>query len=780
MQGSRKSLVSASAGIILLLLSVIVHAFLSADPEQVAGRASAALESKSARAAELAAAGVTQEPSRFFGSFSGAFKEEQVALYLFRNDSLAAWNNAQIPFSGELSLFGESSGLRQLNHGYYYYELKRDGNRACLTLLRIKPRYELQNRYLSNDFARWLRLPKDIEMLPDSVAGAPVTVNGKVLFRVAGNESSYSSRLADDICFSLLFAGLILLMVSILMWLSEGAWQPAAAGILGLLVLRVLMLTTRSPQFLYNSTLYDVRMFGNAAAFANGYLGDILINASILLMVSCAFRFVSMNSATGRWIFRLGALALVFIAAGMFNRITASVVSNSTLNFNFLDFMNLSVGTFVALVSVALVSVSVFMLLRVLVEEVHGHKWAWAWILCPVAAYPIVLFSTDGRHYWIAAAWLPAVSVLLLLAAWSRRVGPVTSLALYLLLMSATASAMLSYYISLNETKNLEVLTLKLAERQDEVLENEFGSTIGKLFNDEQVGNLLRILPASAEAVSELVNTKYFGGYFKRYTVEFSLFDKNCRPLIGTTDPVLQNEGFFTDQIRFHSDSVSRGLHFVSNFRRNATYIAAMPLGEYRLYALLQPKQFEELGSFPDLLLDESQQRHEKLAGFSYAVYRADQNTSNYGSLNYPPFFPDSANLAKTEPEYVHWYFSADDHTKIIISRPVRTWAYFFTFNSYMLLLFSITGYLLFVLYSSLFTDAFSTSSLTRRIQAIIILLLLVAMSAVGYTSARLVSEQFAAENTKELREKTEIIFTDLSRMFSPEQLFDPDRKSVV
>ena len=780
MRNSRKSVLSVAVGMLFLFLSLIVHFTVSYDITGLAARASGVLEKKAGRASALAASAVNKDPEDFFVSCNEPFTREGIAMYLFSGDSMIAWNNAQLPFWGKASSFIGEQGMVSLPFGHYYFAASRRGDRTALALLRIKPKYELQNRYLSNDFARWLGLPAGVALSADSV-GAAVLYRGIPQFFIRGTDEKYSSAGADNFCYGLFLFGLVLIMAGVLFWVRERSWKLALAGVFSLLVLRGLLLLARWPGFFYSSDFYNVRIFGNAGSFVNGYLGDILINGVLFLFLASALSFASSYfHARMRWVFRGGAMATVLLMVEVFNRVVASVVTNSTLNFNFLDFMNLSPGTLVALCALALMAIAVFMLLYPLAAHARSHRGGWLWFFSPLLLYALLIIFSGGYNHWVEAAWPGFAAVLVFGAGYSGRAGPVTSFAVYLLFISAASSASLSAYISSNETKNLEVLTQKLGERQDEVLENEFRESRRKIYGDLQVMNLLKILPASAEAVADLINGKYFGGYFKRYTVAFSLFDESCRPLLTPSDPVHLNEGYFEDQLRYNSDSVSEGLFFVTNYRRNARYIGVLPLGSHRLYVMLEPKQFEELGSFPDLLLDESQQKHERLTGFSYAVYRAGQNTSSFGALNYPPFLPDPTAFAKAEPGFVHWYFSSDDYTRIIISRPEKTWSYFFTFNSYMLLLFSIIGYFLFIVYSIVFTDTFSTSSLTRRIQAIIIVLLLLAMSAVGYTSARLVQTQFSSENSKELREKTEIIFTDLSRMFTPAQLFDPVNREAV
>ena len=351
---------------------------------------------------------------------------------------------------------------------------------------------------------------------------------------------------------------------------------------------------------------------------------------------------------------------------------------------------------------------------------------------------------------------------------------------LQVIIISAVMSVILNDHIELNQSKDLSVLSLKLGERQDPVLENEFEGISNQIEKDENLRNLIMILPSTSDAIIELLNQKYFNDYFKRYQVEVSLFDKDCHPLLAVTNPVLLNEGFFEDQIKFHSDSTFiEGLFFNKDYRKNSRYIARIKLGDHRLYVLLQPKQFEELGSLPDLLLDQTQQKHEKLKNFSYAVYRSGQNTSSYGNFNYPINLPDPKNLAAASSEHVHHYHEADESTVVIISRGLKTWGYFFTFNSYMLLFYSLFTYGGFFLYSLIFTKRFTSASLTRRIQVIVILLLLVAMSAVAITSATLVTRQFRSENKEQLREKTEIIINELSQ-FKTEMLFEEGQKEAV
>jgi signal transduction histidine kinase len=352
-------------------------------------------------------------------------------------------------------------------------------------------------------------------------------------------------------------------------------------------------------------------------------------------------------------------------------------------------------------------------------------------------------------------------------------------LGIQILVMSLITSGFFNYYIEKNEKQYLEEFAYKLSERQDALLESEFAGVPGKIVTDDKLKVLLNFLPNSQKEIDQLLKQKFFNGYFNRYNIDFSMFDPDCKPLLAPSQPILLNEGFFEDQIKFNSDSTFLPeLFFVEKYKKNSRYIGKIKIDDKNLYILLEPKQFEEMGSFPDLLL--SQQKPDKLRNFSHAVYRSDQNTNRVGEVNYPYYFRDSTALANSNPDFVHHYFTPDESTRIIISKRAKNWNYLFTYNSYLFLFFSVISFFCYYIYAFAFTSNFKNASLTRRIQTIVIVLLLLAMSAVGITSGRLVRKQFSVDNIKQLQEKTQIIINELNAQFKPEELFSTNQRELV
>ncbi len=472
----------------------------------------------------------------------------------------------------------------------------------------------------------------------------------------------------------------------------------------------------------------------------------------------------------------LPAMLSLFIFL-QFNRVLVSLVNNSTFNFNFLSILNIKPTVAVALAAIGLLALALFAAVNtfwiIIKEEKTGKYVYWTFLLI------MLLTGWMLSPVFLESAWIVPFGAIVYFFTGRGPNHFSLALGLEVLLLSIVTSSFLNSYIEKNQALDFEILTQRLGERQDQILESEYRAIPKKLVADENLKNLFEFLPESAKEIQQILRQKYFNGYFDRYKMEFSVFDKNCQALLVADDPVLLNEGYFDDRIQHYSTPLADGLFFVKDYQQNTQYLIKLDMGRFRLFARVEARQFEEAGSFPELFLDRSLQTQEKLRNLSYAVYRSGQNTSRYGEFNYPYFLSDSATLSRSSPDYAHFYYEPEPSTQVIISRNKLNWAYFFTFNSYLLLFFSVLTYLCYLVYASVFTSLFQTSSLTRRIQAIIIALLLLAMSAVGIISGRQVTAQFEAENRKQLEEKNRVIVSELNTQFGA-SLFDDSQKEFI
>ncbi|WP_317899483.1 sensor histidine kinase [Aurantibacillus circumpalustris] len=782
MKSGKVNFTSIILGLILIGGAIIFDRYSVFSIEEIGVKSTKAIEKKAELCKKAFPLLFTKDVGTDWEQLSEYYANERIGLYLWQNDSLIFWNNSQIPLPKVSAIFLKTFGFIKLPHGHYLYFKEVSGQKTALALCLVKPDYEIQNNYLKNDFKDWTGIPKGITVDTSSNAEHRITIDGNSLFSIKGGEEKFNNTTGDNLAFifflTTYLASLLLLLLNV-----KRSNNDVFAGfsVVGVLIIRFLMIGLKWPFFFYRTALYDLQLFGNAQSFMNGYLGDILLNAFTLLFIAAVFHFYSyrLTKQAKQFVYSALMVGFIFILFYQFNQIAVSLINNSTLSFDFLSIFNIKFEVFIGLGALSVCSLASFLLINCSLQVFNGRQFFVVYLCICTVHYTLYRDTGLFENYWLL---LYAGLLFLLQKFYNSKIA--LALGLQILFMSVVTSKFLNTYIEKNQQQDLSILSIKLSDKQDAILENEFADIPRRMAQDEPLNRMLNFLadiPTAEKETELLLKQKYFGGYFNRYTVEFSLFDKNCSPLLEVKKPVHVNEGFFIDQIRENSDSTFvEGLFFVKNYKKNVQYIGKINLGDRRLYVMMEPKQFEELGSFPDLLLDQSQQKPEKLKSFSHAVYRSQQITSRFGDFNYPFSLQDSITLLKSNQDFIHHYYQPDENTEVIISQKAKRWNYFFTFNSYLLLFFSMVTYLSYLVYSAVFTDHFSSPTLTRRIQTIIIVLLLLAMSAVGITSGNLVSRQFDGNNKKQLEEKTQIIINELSSQFKAEQLFDVSQKELI
>lgn len=777
-------------GLLVMLSAFLLNRTYTVSLENIAGKASLNIEDKS-HSCEMALDLLFREdPDSSWKKLNRIYEEEKVGIYFFTGDNLRFWNNSQIPLKQKPSDFKNQNGLIKLDQGYYIYFKKQIDSITGIALCLVKPAYALENNYLKNDFVDWLEMPQEIKLDTTSRnTSTGVLLNGECVFSIKGNDQNHYYDGSSDSCFVIFLVGFVILLASVLMYTSsKGSGIVKALGSISLIIaFRFVMLWLKWPAFIYRSSLYDLKLFGNAQSALNGYLGDIFLNAICIVSIVFIFYFHFSGSAKikNRWIEPLISFLLFFIIVHQFNQTAISLITNSTLSFDFIAIFNVKPQVFVGLAALGFYSITLFLLVYRSCGFFSGNALLQVLKACAyfaaIGLSEQLFYSVENyyENYWLLL-YAPLIFVLLKFA----RINSTLALGIQIVITAFITSSFFTQYINKNQHKDLEFLSYELSERKDDILENEFSNIPVRIKQDGDLNNLMSIVkdvPNAGQEISLLLKQKYFGGYFDRYTVDFSLFDDKCTPLLPIKRFEAFNEGFFEDQIKNNADSAFvEGLFLVNNGRKNSQYIGRITLGTMRLYILMEPKQYEELGSFPDLLVDRSQQKPERLKNFSHAVYRSRQISSRYGDFNYPFFLPDSATLTNSNSGFAHHFFHPDESTDLIISQEARGWNYFFTFNSYLLLFFALLTVIMYIMYSWFFARLYTSPTLTRRIQTIIILLLVLAMTAVGVTSGKLVTGQFEKNNKKQLEEKTRIIINELSEQFKPQQLFDASQKELV
>ena len=768
------SLISA---VILLLLGIFIPLFNKFDLQEAAKTAQNRLFLKIEQAEALKNAYLQKKDSK---KIIESYDEQFIGIFALKNDSLVFWNTSQIPITPEKLEGLQKEGITHLRNGWYYFNASdaKQKDEKVISLIFLKPDYDLQNNYLKNDFCEWLHLPEETQLdtvITNKEWGVYSSTH-QFLFQLQSKTILFANKTTQNISFYLLVCGFIVLLFFLIKQTATKSFGVFAIIWTAVFLVYALCLYWHFPEYLYGLELFNIQRFANADSLLNAYLGQIFLNGLLILAFSVAwYKHLKSKTKLSSYLYTLITFVCIAFVVSWLNQLLKSLITNSTLSFDFLNLFNTNWLSYFGIVALVLINLSLCVFIISFYEIV---KLKWIFIAAIFALIGIVFWQ--HAQFTIQTYWGAGLFLMLVGLKYFKIPVNALSVGYVILYLSICNSTILSRYIDANDAKNLEVLSFQLTERQDPLLESEFANLPNQIKKDKNLQNLFSILPLSETETPTFIKQKYFSGYFEHYNVEVALFDKDCNPLLPNANAVYRNEGFFTDQITYFSQTpIDSNLFFIDKYKQNARYIALIKLNDYKLFVLMEPKQFEEIGSFPDLLLDQSQQKQAKLKAFSYAVYRNNQLSNRFGSFSYPYLRPDSTAL-QNEILYVHNVYNTDADTEVIISSPKKNWSYLFTYNSYVFLFFSLLTFLIYVVYSLVFKPINTGISLTQRIQFIIILLLLLAIGSIAISSTQLIKKQFSSDNTSLLQEKSQSVVNDVLPIIQGDNVLREEQRELV
>jgi signal transduction histidine kinase len=785
--------VNTKTGIALALLCFLSALFLnylnSSSTEGLRNKAEKLLHKKEERALEqldlMAKMLEKNTPAQLFNLYEGnitrLYDEEKIALFIFESDSLRFWSTNQVPFhDNSLTFIEEENGIRHLRNGWYEFFYKKAGKYDALSLILIKPDYDVQNNYLNNSFAEWLQLPASARLkYPVANKEAEVrSLSEKPLFSIETYESSVYGK-------GLSYVSVILFFMAFFMFLIFGlrdflkkeiSFLKFAIISAGVLAVRAFMIWLKWPSLLYQNELFDAATYGNTDSFFNELLGDIFLN--VLLFFAWTFVFykkvrIKLSSPFNQvLILCVFAIGLTLLSLQL-NHTIESFVSNSTISFEFSNFFNLNSLSFLCLGIILINGFSVALLIEKFIQLLKelALRPRNLFLISLLIVYT-ALFFLFGKSYFTIYEWfwfLIFLGASVVLEAYTSR-RSIISIGTRLMLFSVIVSFLFSYYNSQNEEKNLKFLSDQLLDKQDPIVENTFSEVVEEIENDGQLMKALKSLPLFASQTEQHIRQNYFTGYFEKYNIQLALFDSLCMPYFKNSDLTLSNNEFFEDQIA-KSMPIRENLFFIKEYEANSLYVGKIDfetsLGRkplYTLYVLLSPKQFADEGSFPDLLLDKSQQKQTKYKQFSYAIYKNGKLSANYGDFDeYPIYYGAKPSLISSHHGFSHHVYEGESGSFVILSTKVKDFKYYFTVNSYYFLFFSLLGLLLAFGYAIANNKVRSFFSLSRRIQLFIVSILFFALVAVGIFSIQLVSKKFEEDNVNQLSDKARRLYKELN-----------------
>ena len=431
--------------------------------------------------------------------------------------------------------------------------------------------------------------------------------------------------------------------------------------------------------------LYDHGIFSPinyASSFYFNSLGDMLLNASFLLVLSISLYENILILKRYRlilfllWIF--SALSVHFLIRGL--------VINSNISFELNSPSAINLYSILAFTSISILLLCFLFITAGLLKIFSGYR-----IL--------------GKHAWMG----------------------ISICAIY------TAIA-LSGMNNEKEQNTRKLIAQKAEMRQDHVAEYLFKEKEDKIISDRSIGDIIHSGYNINERLNSLIAQKYLMGYLSKFELNAQIFDTN-NP--GQTD---SNLDYYQRESQEGKATYSKRLFFLNNEAGGTTYLAILPLQDERhshtLVLIMTARFLRSAKGFPELFMSGSYEESYPADEYSIARYSGQSLIYEYGNYIYPltgrEFIQSGEQFTwYTSNGYSHLINRISDNSFIIVSKPLGNLLGMLTLFSWMFTFMSILAFVIFI-FSVILGISKWQWNLTRRVQASVIFLVVLTFVFVG------------------------------------------------
>lgn len=735
---------------------------------------------------------------KYNGIISDLYKNEGIAVYVYSDDSLCYWSDNQPAV--DLFAYTNETDLQliKMRNGWYEYikqETDQKLNYTLVALISIKPEYDFENRYLNNNFSKWLQLPENTKLITpiNYLDHAVKSKFGPPLFEVYREDGLFKSKSSNTYACFIYIIACILFLWSLFLFLKAKIQNEILFVIAfssACLAIRSLMIYFKIPADFYNGGLYDAKIFANASSFYFSYLGDVLINSALIFLISTLIYKIPKGISIKNSFLQLSVDVLfvfvIILSSLQIRLLIFSLVNNSTISYNINELFNFSAYSLIGILSVGFLIFAFYLCLDKFISMYIDYKnfvgilFSFS-IICIATAF---VLSKSNQFHVFDYLW----PLLLVLISYFLRRFKATynfiNIGLILLMSTFIVSTLFSKYEQLNKKQTYEAISLGLTDRQDVIAENEFNKISSAIKSDAQLKNLLSQLQLSNEQIEQNIRQRNFSGYFERYEIVMSLFKNDCTPIFIHLNAMYLNEDYFKDQIeKGGSQTICDDLYFIDKDKKSIRYIAKIDIEDvnknpdktFRLFIQLEPKLAVNLGAFPDLLLDKSLENKLESKQISYAVYESNKLLNTFGEYQYPLFVKNNMFNPASSDSYEHFIYRIKNNVSIVITdKAFGAWGRF-TSNSYLFIFFALLVLLVVWFNSIVIKRSERFSSLNNRIQFILVSIVVLSLAAVVIGTVWVVTSQFELKNEKDLVLKSQSVLKELQQTVGQQNALEPN-----
>jgi signal transduction histidine kinase len=572
-----------------------------------------------------------------------------------------------------------------------------------------------------------------------------------------------------------------------------------------LLLLRGALLVFPGLFSLQQFELFSATIYGNFFNPLNRSLGDLLINAIFFcwFVVFAWFglgtfvRLPAMLNGRKQYVAGAGILFFLLFFTFQFANVVRSLVADSKISFNVIDFFSLDIYTVIGFIVLALLSLSYYYFSRLLLRMAFLLFEGKALYVYFGIALLGLLFLTLRTGNNIVLFHLPVLLWLLvytLLVAQEKAIInrfriTIAGVLFWIFVFSVSLAMVI---LGENRAKELK-FRIAMAQKYDQLTEPSGERTLNialaYLDNDFLGNNFSRFKdPSQNGALRDSIISANFSGYLNRYDTKIFVFDSLTNP-VNNAEAASYGElnNLFTVQSR---STGTPDLNFIETAFDQFTYITRRVIKDSTtvigtFFIISTPRRYNTDALYPELFRRTNETDVENSPIYSYAIYK---NGLLFNSSNKYPFRISltSADIPVQEFEtrmadaYDELWYKAGSQKVVVIAKKRDTLIESITLFSYLFCAFLVLVSLLQVVTILLRSgndrkvlNVFWQLNIRTQVHSTIIFISVLSFLVIGVATISFFIVRYQRNNVDKLSRTTNIMVKEMEKRIAENGMFD-------
>ncbi len=718
------------------------------------------------------------------------------------------WNTQSVLPTEPLLESPDSVGFIQLPNGYYVWRKMTTASSISVALIPVKWNYIVINEYLQNSFAVGEGIENSYDISTRPTTASVRSVNGNELFYLV---KKYSNAIPKNnlaavwlrilaVAFIFLFVHLIATFIA----QFRGLGTATLFLLLTILVFRVASYYLPIPLNFRQFELFDPAIYGSNIVFRS--LGDLLINSILFTWLILFVRhqlqeknivFTSQNPAF-KWLLLIGVSLILLAATFTCGQVIRSMVADSQISFEVIDFFTLTVYSVIGFVVLCCVAIGYFMLSQVLLyilKPVFPKSFTPLYLAIAIGGLvylTLCLIHSNASFELFILGWLLFYLLLLnsrYLTLLATRISS-SRLVFWLFFFSLSITAIIIVENNKKELLNREHYAETLATKADPSSEILMNTMLTDFRNEFLAANFERLKSDSANRLfkDSLVNSN-FSGYVNKYDTKIYTFDAEEKSLynqdsagFNELNAILNTQAKPTGiaDLYYYDESYDR---FSYICRKNITDAYDSLLGY--VFILANPRKNKPETLYPELFSKGNENAIENSAIYAFAVYNNGQMVNSHNDYAFaskltPQQVPVQEFESYQKKNYNELWYRAGPQKIVVIVKEEDFVIESITLFSYLFCAFLLVT-AAFWLLNIFFRTGLNTQrlknywqfSIRNQIHGTIIFISILSFLVIGVATILFFISRYQSNNREKLSVAIHVMETEVQSALSDISIFD-------